>query len=482
MKRNHSLLTPINEANAPKRAMGLVLGLMLVALSPSPPLSGAEDRKMDTRLKAFVAEKRAQIEKIAKDAGRPIPKLVQDFFSATARAEWQTATNAAQHALDFGESGGAESEPELWKDLIRVRQPLLEALGLVELFREMKPRFFNFLGQEITRSIPSGSIYFGGSDQGRFLPTLLSQSQLEGRPFFTITQNQLADGTYLSYVEEIYGKKIQVATTEDSQRTFQEYINASQRRLEHDRNFPNEPPQVRRDEEVKIIDDRVEISGVAAVMAINGLLVKVIFDKNPDREFYIEESYPIEWMYPHLTPHQFIFKINRKPLSALPAEVIQSNRQLWDKQVDTLIGPWLRTNTPLAEVLDFIEQVYQRKNLKGFKGDAEFVQDGETQKAFGRMRAAVAGLFAWHAANAKGEADRQRLNKEADYAFLQAVAIGPASPDAVSRYARRLVEQGDRAGALRMARLATAIDPEEEKLKPLLKELNQRRPTQKAGE
>jgi len=35
-------------------------------------------------------------------------------------------------------------------------------------------------------------------------------------------------------------------------------------------------------------------------MTINGLLAKIIFDKNPNREFYIEESFPLDWMYPYL--------------------------------------------------------------------------------------------------------------------------------------------------------------------------------------
>ena len=124
--------------------------------------------------------------------------------------------------------------------------------------------------------------------------------------------------------------------------------------------------------------------------------------------------------------------------------------------------------------MDFIEQVYKRKDLKTFQGDTDFVKDRETQKASGRMRAAVAGLYAWHATNTKSEVERRLMDAEAEYAFRQAVAIGPASPDAVGRYARRLADSGKLADALRLAKLATAIDPDEEKLKPLLQDLNQR--------
>jgi hypothetical protein len=176
----------------------------------------------------------------------------------------------------------------------------------------------------------------------------------------------------------------------------------------------------------------------------------------------------------YLAATEFIFKLNRTPLSKIPPEVIQSDRQLWTKQADALIGPWLRTNTPVVELIDFIEQTYQRKELKSFKGDRLFVKDRETQKAFGRMRAAVAGLYAWHAGNAKNDVERERLDGEAEFAFRQAVAIGPVSPDAVPRLAYRLRERGDGTNALRLVRLATAIDPDEEKLKPLLKEFEER--------
>ena len=45
-----------------------------------------------------------------------------------------------------------------------------------------------------------------------------------------------------------------------------------------------------------------QVSGQVAVMMINGLLCKVIFDHNPTNDFYVEESFPLDWMYPYETP------------------------------------------------------------------------------------------------------------------------------------------------------------------------------------
>src|SRR5436190_20043642 len=96
---------------ASKRAHHFVRLLALAALCAPFASSGADDQKMDPRITAFVAAKRAQIETIEKDAERPVPKLVQDFFSAFAAQKWPDATNAAEHALRFAESEDAKSDP-----------------------------------------------------------------------------------------------------------------------------------------------------------------------------------------------------------------------------------------------------------------------------------------------------------------------------------------------------------------------------------
>ena len=58
---------------------------------------------------------------------------------------------------------------------------------------------------DIIASIPPGSIYFGGTDPGRFLITAMEKSQVNADPFFLLTQNALADGNYLDYLRSMYG-------------------------------------------------------------------------------------------------------------------------------------------------------------------------------------------------------------------------------------------------------------------------------------
>lgn len=79
-------------------------------------------------------------------------------------------------------------------------------------------------------------------------------------------------------------REILSATPEDASKAFSEYTMDAAKR------YPN---NLKPGEQVfSLPDGRISVSGQVAVMQINGLLTKVIFDKNPTHEFYIEESFP----------------------------------------------------------------------------------------------------------------------------------------------------------------------------------------------
>ena len=141
-------------------------------------------------------------------------------------------------------------------------------------------------------------------------------------------------------------------------------------------------------------------------MEINGLLVKIIFDKNPNREFYVEESFPLDWMYPYLEPHGLIMKINRQPLTSLSDEIVQNDSDNWTKYVAPMIGDWLNHDTTIKEVAAFAEKIYVKKDLSGFTGDPQFVQNEYSCRMFSKLRSSIGGLYAWraqHTADAGGK-------------------------------------------------------------------------------
>jgi hypothetical protein len=81
-------------------------------------------------------------------------------------------------------------------------------------------------------------------------------------------------------------------TKEDSQRAFQDYITDAQKRFQHDQQFPDEPRQLRPGEDVRVTDNRTQVSGQVAVMAINEKLFQTLMQNNPGVSFATEQSFP----------------------------------------------------------------------------------------------------------------------------------------------------------------------------------------------
>ena len=318
-------------------------------------------------------------------------------------------------------------------------------------FSEGDPELMLALARGLTNSLPPGCVYFGGTDFGRGLPTALCHSP--GDPFFVITQNGLADESYLDYLGEMYGGKIYVPTHEDSEHSFQNYLEDAQKRLQSH--------QLKPGEDVKMKDGRVQVNGEVAVMTINGLLAKIIFDKNPDREFYYEESFPMLDFEPYLSPHGLLMKVNRQALNAIPSGEIQKDQDFWSGELADKIGDWLKKDTPVSNVCAVAEKVFANKDLSGFKGNPKFVNDTYTSRAYSKLRSSIAGIYAWRLSpqcppeyRPQSDGGRQQLVEAADFAFSQAFALCPCNQEVVSRYANYLAQGGRVDDALRIAETA----------------------------
>jgi thioredoxin-like negative regulator of GroEL len=253
-------------------------------------------------------------------------------------------------------------------------------------------------------------------------------------------------------------REIYIASPDDSQRCFQEYMADAQRRMQ--------AGQLKPGEDVKIIDNRVQVSGQVAVMNINGLLTKVMFDHNPKSEFFVEESFPLDWMYPHLTPFGIIMKINRQPLSSLTEDILDRDHQFWRQFSKRLTGDIVDYDTPIKKITEWIEKTYLRYNFEGFTGDRKFIHDDDAQKSFSKLRSSIGGIYAWRLSpqcppeyRPKSNAEYQRLLKETDFAFRQAFAFCPYSPEAVFRYAQLLLQLQRFDDALLVAETCLKLDP-----------------------
>ncbi len=266
------------------------------------------------------------------------------------------------------------------------------------------------------------AVLYGGTDPGRFVPTymIFCESRVSPKDRFRdkdfdrsdvyiITQNALADNTYMSYIRDHYDysrpkndgpfqkllhrdhtypvEPIYIPSTEDNNRAFQEYV--------HDVQTKKIPASA----DIKIENGRVSVQGVGGVMTINGILARWIFDRNKDKHaFYVEESYVIPWMYAFLTPYGVIMKIEKDPVPGPQedpkrwSEIVQRDRKYWDKLT------------------------------KDFLAREDFLRNSDAKKSFSKMRSAIAGLY-----SARG------LLAEAEYAFKQSRDLCPESPEACFR-------------------------------------------------
>jgi tetratricopeptide (TPR) repeat protein len=402
---------------------------------------------------------------------------------------------------------------------------------------------------EMTRD----TILFGGTDPGRFCPTYIifcesfiphscqpkEDQKFDRRDVYLITQNALADGTYLQYLRAQYfrsaqtdplffqellrgpeertdnyytnilarlagtildgplesrgakiearwrkegvypPKEIYIPSPEDSQRCFGEYTKDAVRR--------SQLGQLQMGEIVIPVTNAngqvsVQVAGQSAVMKINGLLCKVIFDHNPDNDFYVEESFPLDWMFPYETPSGIIMKINRHPLSSLPEDVFKKDHEFWSKYSERLIGNWITYDTSIKEIADFTEKVYLHRDFSGFKGDRKFIRDDDAQKSFSKLRSSIAGIYAWRLGVLsqvptppeylpKNERERQLLIRETDFAFKQSFAFCPYSPEAAFRYIWFLTQFNRPDDALLVAQTCLNFDPNNGPMANLVKQL-----------
>lgn len=407
------------------------------------------------------------------------------------------------------------------------------------------------------------AVLFGGTDPGRFCPTYMifcdsfipdnckppEDPRFNRRDVYLITQNALADHTYLSYIRAQYNRSTQkdppffqalflsdqertlpaaqqwqiasnmflpkllllsaadhfftdlgariearrraegvypvneiyTPTPEDSANSFEQYLQDAGRRKQLNQLKPGEIVDI-----VPSSDghDRIQVAGQVSVMAINAILAKIIFDHNPTNEFYVEESFPLDWMFPNLTPFGIIMKINRQPVKAYDEDLFQRDRQFWHAYSDRLIGDWINEKTSVKDICDFVQRVYIRRDYTGFKGNREFIRDDQAQKSFSKLRGAIGGLYLWRLGLLTGvptppeylpktDALRQRLMREAEFAWKQSFAFCPYSPEAVFKFASLLLAMPGRLDDARLiTQTALELDPNNDQFKYLMEQIS----------
>jgi tetratricopeptide (TPR) repeat protein len=273
------------------------------------------------KLNQFSRNRRALVHSLARHAGKQVPKEVEEFFDAVDAGRWEEA-DALFEALKKSRDSGENS------DLYAFWRPIQETQGIQQESRHWPAQQLLDYGERVLGSLDPGMVFIGGTDPGCFINTFLNETS-EGEHHITFTQNALADNSYITYLNALYGDRLKLPTPADEDRALQEYTADLQRRMAHDRDLPGEPKQVLPGEELKIVDGKPQVSGQGAVMGINERLLQQVMDQNPDLHFALEESFPLKSTYGDATLLGPVMELRAGNNDALSAEKAANSVSYW---------------------------------------------------------------------------------------------------------------------------------------------------------
>jgi len=363
------------------------------------------------KLSQFARNRRALAHAMAERFKIEVPADVERFFAAVEAGRWDEIEAAWK---PLGDRHKMKPPPH---DLEVLFGPILEALGAAESAHDWPAQRLLDYGGAVLGSLRPGMVYVGGTDPGRFIPTLLNETS-DGERHVIVTQNGLAAGSYLDYLDFLYADRLATLTQEDSNRAFADYFSDLQRRLAHDQQFPDEAKQVlpgenQSDSIINSLasqDGRVEVAGRTATMAVNERLLQILLEKNPDLSFALEESFPLKSTYAGATP--------LGPITELRVQ---------DQQNSV-------TAERAAQSLEYWRQIAEQ-----FRINPDESEESVALKTYSKMAAAQGNLFADH-----------NLTAEAEQAYRLAGQICPFNPEAVMGLSEVFMRSGRAAEANQM--------------------------------
>ncbi len=389
---------------------------------PSAPVRPAEEIVAE-KLRQFTRHHENLVAAMAKHHNVTVPPEVTRLFAAVAAGNWQEVTNLYTRLQQLrGKENAPPGLDKLWP-------AIMETYGVAEQTQKWPAQQLLDYGQAVLGSLRPGMVYLGGTDAGRFIPTFLADSS-GGEAPIVLTQNGLADGSYLEYMRYRYGDKLNTLSSEDSQKCFQNYVADAQKRLQHDQEFPNEPKQVLPGEDIHMSDNRVQVGGQIAVMAINEELLRTLLQKNPNASFALEESFALKSLYAGATTLGPITELRATDgASALTPERAEQSLDYW--------------RTTSQSVL------------------AETEAASPSREAYAKMILGQAGLF-----------EQRQLNLQAEQAFQLATTLSPGNPEAVLHYVKMLTEQQRLADARQVVQNAVTTAPDNATFRALKDQLD----------
>ena len=149
------------------------------------------------------------------------------------------------------------------------------------------------------------------------------------------------------------------------------------------------------------------------------VVTRLIWEKNRDaHEFFVEESFPLEWSYDHAEPHGLVYRINREPLKEIPLDLVRKDFEFWDAYVIKL------------------------------KGNPEYAKDLDALRSFSKLRASTGNLYR-----------HRKMDAEAERVYRQALELWPGNGESLNALNGILWDRSEFDGVLTMLQPALDADP-----------------------
>lgn len=294
-----------------------------------------------------------------------------------------------------------------------------------------RDRWFGWqFGHDILKDLPQGSVFLGGTDPGRFVPTymILGESgqapslkrdpSFDRRDLFIITQNGVGEPLYRKYLADHYGPDRPKPK------------NAFERWLGRADAYPKETLVFPTTEEIQSAIDK-ELNPESGPppeppdpAIAHSVVSRLIWEKNRGRhEFFVEESFPLKWSYDHALPHGLVYRISKEPLKEIPAEVVKMDFAFWKNYIRDLLS------------------------------NPDYKKDYDAQRSFAKLRSTTGNIYLY-----------RKMDKEAERAYREALLLWVGNPESLQALSKMLWDRSDFDGLLALLEPAMSADPNNDHL------------------
>jgi tetratricopeptide (TPR) repeat protein len=384
-----------------------------------PTSPQAAEEIVHQKLEKFAQSRRSLAQKLAGKDSAALSPEVEAFFSAVQSGDWHRIEST--FAVINGGDTSAGHADQRTSEVSKMWPAIIDAFGAAEQAHLWPAQALLDYGHSIVDSLRPGMVYVGGTDSSRWVPALVNDTE-EGDQHIVITQNGLADTTYLNYVALQFGSRMNTLTEEEQKQAFASYMADARQRLDHDQNFPDEPKQIRPGENVKLLDGKIDAGGQTAIMDINERLLNKILQRNPDLTFAIGESFPLKGTYTDAVPLGPLMELRANATENFTPERASESLDYWRQAADLVLN------------------------------DPEASASQDTTRSYSHDATAAANLLAAHGFTA-----------EAESAYLVARQLWPGSPDVAADLSELYQRTGRTAEARQLLEDFTRQFPDQRK-------------------